>query len=124
MNILKIKRALAELVWTGALLLPQPACSFARGRRRAAYCAAERMLRSSSPRCFPSGAFPSAVEAVPQARSACCCVLYPLLGLRPKAPAAMLCGVLGALPAAQRRWMFWPQAESSLSPLLLVCHWL
>ena len=39
MNILKIKRALAELVWTGALLFAAASVFLRPGRRRAAYCA-------------------------------------------------------------------------------------
>ena len=99
MNILKIKRALAELVWTGALLFAAASVFLRPG------AAAGGVLRGLSvcyetviPALFPFLVL-SRLLLESRAASALGLLLRPytrLLGLHsPKAPAAMLCGVLG-----------------------------
>ena len=99
MNILKIKRALAELVWTGALLFAAASVFLRPG------AAAGGVLRGLSvcyetviPALFPFLVL-SRLLLESRAANALGLLLRPytrLLGLHsPKAPAAMLCGVLG-----------------------------
>ena len=99
MNILKIKRALAELVWTGALLFAAASVFLRPG------AAAGGVLRGLSvcyetviPALFPFLVL-SRLLLESRAASALGLLLRPytrLLGLHStKAPAAMLCGVLG-----------------------------
>ena len=98
MNILKIKRALAELVWTGALLFAAASVFLRPG------AAAGGVLRGLSvcyetviPALFPFLVL-SRLLLESRAASALGLLLRPytrLLGLHsPKAPAAMLCGCL------------------------------
>lgn len=99
MNILKIKRALAELVWTGALLFAAASVFLRPG------AAAGGVLRGLSvcyetviPALFPFLVL-SRLLLESRAANALGLLLRPytrLLGLHsPKAPTAMLCGVLG-----------------------------
>ena len=99
MNILKIKRALAELVWTGALLFAavsiflRPAAAAGGVLRGLGVC-----YETVIPALFPFLVL-SRLLLESRAASALGLLLRPytrLLGMRsPKAPAAMLCGVLG-----------------------------
>ena len=110
MNILKIKRALAELVWTGALLFAA-ASVFLRpgggGGRRTAR--AERMLRDGHPALFPFLVL-SRLLLESRAASALGLLLRPLYPFawpaQPKGPRSHAVRRAGGLPAAQRRWMF------------------
>ena len=110
MNILKIKRALAELVWTGALLFAAASVFLRPG------AAAGGVLRGLSvcyetviPALFPFLVL-SRLLLESRAASALGLLLRPytrLLGLHsPKAPQPCCAACWGALPAAQRRWMF------------------
>ena len=107
MNILKIKRALAELVWTGALLFAAASVFLRPG------AAAGGVLRGLSvcyetviPALFPFLVL-SRLLLESRAASALGLLLRPytrLLGLHsPKAPAAMLCGVLGGFAGGKKR---------------------
>lgn len=111
MNILKIKRALAELVWTGALLFAAASVFLRPG------AAAGGVLRGLSvcyetviPALFPFLVL-SRLLLESRAASALGLLLRPYTRVclactaqRPPQPCCAACW--GALPAAQRRWMF------------------
>lgn len=128
MNILKIKRALAELVWTGALLFAavsiflRPAAAAGGVLRGLGVC-----YETVIPALFPFLVL-SRLLLESRAASALGLLLRPytrLLGMRsPKAPAAMLCGVLGGFASGAKAVDVLYRAgelTAAEAALLLVC---